>query len=237
MQQVTENVQTFSGMLAGRVYLITDPDGLTLIDASIAPSGARILAALEKAGHQPSDVKRILITHAHPDHVGGLHKVQQATDAQVMAGKTEAEVIEGKSVIAGPPRSELPALLRLLLPPPTKISPPTPVARVLSEGDVLPEVLGGLVALHTPGHAIDHLSFWQPERKILFCGDVMFNLRGLTLPFAPFTVNMEQNKQSAARLIALKPEVICFGHGKPLYGQDATQKLAEFAQRVKLPTV
>ena len=70
MIQVVDGVYTFTGLMAGRVYLLTEGDGLTLIDASIPSAGDKILAQLAKAGHKPTDVKRVLITHAHPDHVG-----------------------------------------------------------------------------------------------------------------------------------------------------------------------
>lgn len=231
MLKISDNLYTLDGLWVGRVYLIQDADGLTLIDTSIAPRANTILKQIVAAGFQVSDVKRILITHAHPDHVGGLHPIQQATGAQVWAGQVEADVIEAKAPIAAPKRSEVGGLLQWFVPPPTMINPPTPVARILSDGEVLTEVLGGMVALHTPGHAIDHFSFWQPERRILIVGDVLFNLLGLTFPFSFVTVNMAQNKQSAARLIALKPDLVCFGHGQPLRGAEATQKLADFAAR------
>ena len=173
----------------------------------------------------------MLFRSAHPDHVGGLHPIQQATGAQVWAGKVEADVIESKAPIVAPKREDVGGLLKWFVPPPTMIKPPTPVARILNDGDVLSEVLGGMVALHTPGHAIDHFSFWQPERRILIVGDVLFNMLRLTLPFSFVTVDMAQNKQSAARLIALDPDLVCFGHGQPLRGADATQKLVDFAAR------
>jgi len=234
MLKISDNLYTLYGMIVGRVYLIQDPDGLTLIDTSIPPRANAILKQIESAGFKPTDVKRILITHAHPDHIGSLHKVQAATGAEVWAGQAEADVIESKSPIATPPREKVGGILKFLIPTGTMSKPSTPVGRILKEGDVLTEVLGGLVALHTPGHAIDHFSFWHPERRILIVGDVIFNMIGLTLPLPFVTVDMEQDKRSAARLIALNPDLVCFGHGAPLRGQDATEKLAAFALRVHL---
>lgn len=232
MLKISDNLYTLNGMWVGRVYLIQDSDGLTLIDTGIPPRAKTILKEIQSAGFQASDVKRILITHAHPDHVGGLHEVQQATGAAVWAGQVEADVIESKSPIATPPREKVGGILKFFIPPATYIKPPTPVARILKDGDVLSEVLGGMVALHTPGHAIDHFSFWQPERRILITGDTIFNMIRLTLPIPFVTVDMEQDRRSAARLIALNPDLICFGHGQPLRGADAAQKLANFAKRI-----
>ena len=55
------------------LYLILEQHGLTLIDTGLQKSGAAVvLAALAQLGRQPSDLKRILITHADPDHIGSV---------------------------------------------------------------------------------------------------------------------------------------------------------------------
>ena len=53
------------------VYLIVEPDGLTLVDSGMPGAQKRILAAVQALGHAPRDVRRILLTHQHIDHVGG----------------------------------------------------------------------------------------------------------------------------------------------------------------------
>jgi glyoxylase-like metal-dependent hydrolase (beta-lactamase superfamily II) len=228
MQQVVEGVWTFTGLLVGRVYALKSSDGLTLIDTSIAPAGGKILKQLEAAGYQPQAVKRILITHAHPDHVGSLKELQEKTGAEVIASEFEAEVLAGRLPI---PRVD-PSALRgpIKLRPPNTTLKPVKVDRRVGEGDTLPEVLGGLQVLFTPGHAPGHLSFWQPERRILFAGDVLmqlFNRPHPHLPLAMMTVDMEQDKQSIKRLAGLPVEVLCLGHGKPI-----TQNGAAEIQRV-----
>ena len=54
------------------MYLIVDPDGLTLIDTGMSGSEKRILKYTADLGRAPSDVRRIIITHSDADHVGGL---------------------------------------------------------------------------------------------------------------------------------------------------------------------
>ena len=93
MREIVPNFYYIEGRFVGHVYLAKDADGLTLIDASIAPAVKPILSQIAAAGHKPTDVKRILITHAHPDHVGGLHKLVEATGAEVWASEAEAQVI------------------------------------------------------------------------------------------------------------------------------------------------
>jgi glyoxylase-like metal-dependent hydrolase (beta-lactamase superfamily II) len=106
----------------------------------------------------------------------------------------------------------------------------TPVDRTVTDNEIISDVLGGLHVVATPGHSPGHISFWQPERGILFTGDVLMNLMGLRLPFAAFTTDMTQNKRSLARIAALKPPILCFGHGTPLT-QDTAARLRTFAEK------
>lgn len=222
MKKIATDVSTFTGLIAGRVYALHDADGLTLVDASIGSAGPKILAQLAQAGHKPSDVKRILITHGHPDHVGSLPFLHEATKAEVWSHALEKPVIQGEAFITRPPSG--------LRPPNTKVAP-TPVHRTLTDGEMLP-ILGGLQVVYTPGHAPGHLSFFQPERRLLIVGDVIFRLffNRMTLPLAMLTADMEENKRSIRKLIALKPQILMFGHGDPIT-ENATSQLEAFAQR------
>jgi glyoxylase-like metal-dependent hydrolase (beta-lactamase superfamily II) len=222
MQQIVENLYTFTGLGAGRVYCIVDNDGLTIIDASIASATPKILKQLEEKGHKPQDIKRILITHAHPDHVGALAKLKAATGAIVMTSALEKPVIQG----------EIPIPVRAKgFHPPKTILKDMSVDRELANEEVLPEVFGGLQAILTPGHAPGHLAFWQLEKRVLICGDVIFNIpRKMRLPLAMLTVDMEENRRSISKIAALEPKVLCFGHGKPIT-ENTAEQLRAFAQK------
>ena len=54
----------------GHTYLWHDPAGLTLIDAGLPGSAPTIAAAIRQAGYQRADLRRLVLTHFHPDHVG-----------------------------------------------------------------------------------------------------------------------------------------------------------------------
>jgi glyoxylase-like metal-dependent hydrolase (beta-lactamase superfamily II) len=212
MQEVVPGVYTFEGLMAGRVYLLEGDEGLTLIDTSIGNAGSKILGQLDKAGHKAGDVKQILITHAHPDHVGSLKQLKAATGAMVMASELEKPVIEGEMAVPRPSSG---------LRPPNTTFERVEVDRVVADGETLAGVLGGLTAVWTPGHAPGHLSFWQPVRRILFTGDVIFNWPSLRLPFAMLTVDMAENIRSVGKVAALDAAVACFGHGKPVVTNTA----------------
>ncbi len=218
MKQILPGLHTLDGMRMGRVYLIEDADGLTLIDTALNMS---VAAILQQIGSKP--LKRILITHGHPDHIGGLPAVKKAIQAEVIASEVEQPYIEGKLPLQqAPGRFQMPA----------QTMPGTPVDRVVKDGEVISEAFGGLQVIFAPGHSPGHLAFWQPEKRVLFTGDTMMHLFGrLRLPIPMFTVDMDENRRSIARLAALQPEVLCFGHGAPIT-QGAAKILEAFAQRI-----
>lgn len=228
MRSILPGLYTFSHLTVGRAYLIEDPDGLTLIDASIPASASKILNQIESMGRKPTDVKRILITHAHFDHHGNLPLLKQATGAQILASALEKPTIEGKQSVPRPDPAQLTGVWKFIRIPESSL-PPVAVDRVIEDGDMI-EAFGGLQAVFTPGHAPGHMAYWQPQKRVLFCGDVIFHMTGLTLPFAMATVDMHQNKKSVQRIAQLNPEIVCFGHGNPLT-QDAAHALRTFAQK------
>jgi glyoxylase-like metal-dependent hydrolase (beta-lactamase superfamily II) len=230
LQPICPGLHYFSGLRVGRVYLIDDADGYTLIDTSIGSAAPKILQQLSASGRKPSDVRRILITHAHPDHTGSTPALKAATGAQVWASAIERPVIEGREPIGRVEGAKRKGLARFFRPPAT-VLPGADVDRELSDGECLEDVMGGLQVVFTPGHAPGHLAFWQPAQRILFCGDVIFRTPNMRLPYSFLTVDMDENKRSIARLAALEPSVICFGHGDPLT-ENAAAHLRSFAQRV-----
>ena len=97
LEEIVPGVYTFTGLGVGRVYLIDDADGLTLVDASIPSAAGKIIRQLRAMNRRPQDVKRVLITHAHPDHIGGLARLKAETGAQVIAPAAERAAVEGRA--------------------------------------------------------------------------------------------------------------------------------------------
>jgi metallo-beta-lactamase class B len=121
-------------------YLITTPQGHILINSSLEQSVPLIQASIEKLGFHFSDVKILLISHAHWDHCAGSAKIKQLTHAKYMV--MDADVREVEAGGKGDFQYDTPE----------SYYPPTKVDRTLHDGDQVK--LGGaiLVAHLTPGH-------------------------------------------------------------------------------------
>ena len=125
------------------VLLLEDRDGFALVDTGLGSSADSIREALAGLGGRPEDLKRICITHHHPDHIGGLPGVLEwAPDAELVAPTHEAEIISGESE----PDAASSPLLRFF----SRFQklPTVPVDRVAHEGDMV----AGFRVVPTPGH-------------------------------------------------------------------------------------
>jgi hydroxyacylglutathione hydrolase len=196
------------------VYLIGD----VLIDAATRRAGRRILKQLEGR-----TVNAHALTHAHPDHQGASKEVCEALGIPLWCHELDADAMEQGTIPDRQPSHPINRLIGKFW-----LGPPYPVARRLQEGDVV----AGFEVLHVPGHSAGHVAFWRESDRALILGDVFTNIDtitgvpGLHEPKSFFTPDPARNRESARRLAALEPELVCFGHGRPL--RDPA-KLSAFA--------
>jgi glyoxylase-like metal-dependent hydrolase (beta-lactamase superfamily II) len=223
--EISPNVHLIPGITANP-YLIIDKDGLTLIDAGMPGSRKKILRYLSDLGFAPKDLKRIIITHADFDHVGGLSALKAISGARIYASAVEAE-----GIAAGHPTRPIntrSALLRSLFSLLTKIAKPGRVIvdEILSDGQVLP-ILGGLRVLETIGHTPGHISLFAGSAGILFSGDsVVSDEKGLYSSREAVTWDRLKADASTQKQAALKPKIVCPGHGPVVL--DAEGKFPRF---------
>jgi glyoxylase-like metal-dependent hydrolase (beta-lactamase superfamily II) len=189
-------------------FLLADDDGsLTLVDAGFKRAERRVLAALAGLGRAPGDVQRILLTHSHVDHAGGLAGLQRATGSRVVAHDEEAPYLR-----AGTPPPSQSTLGRLLARLPGSGFAPVVVDEGFVDGALLP-VAGGLTVVHTPGHSPGHCSFLHPASGVLITGDAVFNVRGLRYSPQAFCFDIPASRETADRLGELDFAVAAFTHG------------------------
>lgn len=190
-------------------FAFVDDDGqVTLVDAGTKRAPRRILAGLEHIGVAPSDVTRLLVTHAHPDHIGGLATMRGRTGATVAVHERDAAYVrEGKGPVLD--RSTLGGRLFRR----NRGSAPTPVEDELVDGQVL-DVGGGLRVVHTPGHSPGHVALLHQASSVLITGDSIWNMRSrMTWPVPAFCTDVAMAKETAHVLAELEYQVAAFTHG------------------------
>ena len=220
------------------VFLLEGKDGLALVDAAVYGVKDKLKKTLQKNGFALSDIKHILVTHAHVDHVGGLKELQIATGAEVWAHRLETPFILRGEHTPYPDGSQLGLLDRavggLIGAFVGSRQPPAPIHNELEEGDILSAVRKNLLAIHLPGHSPGQVGYWLPEERVLLGGDVaMHLLPWLHLPLGAYTPDMDEAKRSVQKVAMLKPQTLGLGHGAPLIG-NAEEEVAELVGKLEL---
>lgn len=213
-------------------YALRADDGqVTLIDTGMKNGHKRITAALASIGSDPSDVTRIVLTHAHPDHAGGLAKTVATTGADVAAHRDDVRAIrDGRT----PPRDSATLTGRLFNRLPGGGFAPADVAVELADGDVL-DVAGGLEVIHTPGHSPGHMALLHQATATLITGDSIFNVRGLRWSPKSFCTDFAMTKKTATRLAERDYAVAAFTHG-PHISDAPREAIREFLRRNDIST-
>ncbi len=188
-------------------FLVEEADGgLTLVDTGYKRADRKILAALDGLGKDRRDVRRIVLTHAHNDHAGGLAATQAATGAEVVAHDRDASYLRDGTSPALDPTSRAGRWLGRL---PTGFAK-VEVAETFADGSLLP---GGLRVVHTPGHTPGHCSLLHEPTGVLITGDSIFNLRGLRYSPKTFCTDIRLSRDTADRLADLDYATVAFTHG------------------------
>ena len=200
-------------------FLVQDDDGLSLVDCGLPKRAELFLASIAELGRARADLRRIVVTHHHLDHVGSLRAVAAATGAIVHGPRGDAAIIRGEATGPGANRSTwagrwLGPVLERMEP---RYEPPGHLEEV-GDGDELP-VGGGMRAIATPGHTAGHLSYLLPAARLLIAGDAGTSLRGaVRRPIGMFNEDLPQVDRTIAKLAELDFDVACFGHGGPIRG-------------------
>jgi hydroxyacylglutathione hydrolase len=211
MRLLADDVWQLSGFPPNNmnVYVLGD----VLIDTGPAFNRRRVLREIADRS-----ITAHALTHAHFDHYGGSHAICKELDIPLWCGAADVEAVESGKML-GPAGRMVPA------------AKAHPVDRALREGDEI----AGFTVLDTPGHAPGHVSYWRESDRVLLCGDVMWGYNPFTFsgrirePFPVVSPDHVLNRESARRLAALEPELVCFGHGAPV--RD-TARFVEAVQRL-----
>jgi glyoxylase-like metal-dependent hydrolase (beta-lactamase superfamily II) len=213
-------------------YLVEDGNRMTLVDAGFPGFRTQLDAYLRSRGTNVSAIDAVILTHAHPDHVGMAEGVRRDSGATVYAPAADAEqartASQHKREGSLLPALGHPALWRLLVSGvrnggtrPAKIAEVTP----FGDGDL--DVPGRPRVVPTPGHSPGHVSFHLPDRGVLIAGDALVNYHAITgargpmLPPSPFSYDNARMLASLDALERVDAGLTLFGHGEPWTGGPA----------------
>lgn len=226
VQRIDDNVVRMGTWIVNW-YLVAGDDGVTVVDAAFPTYSRQLGDGLRELERSQSEIKAIVLTHAHADHVGFAEKLRRKLDIPVYVHRAEEELATSLQPF-GPSEGSLLPYLRHPMSfkligemvksgggVPQKIGEVT----IFDDGDELP-VPGRLRAIHTPGHTAGHTSFVTGE--VLLAGDALCNLNPLTGEHGPqlmpqaFNLSTDQALASLDNLVGTHTKTLLMGHGDPL---------------------
>ncbi|MDE3838949.1 hypothetical protein C0966_06115 [Bacillus methanolicus] len=211
------------GLFPVNCYLVEEEEDLTLIDAALPFSVKGILKTAALIG---KPIARILLTHAHEDHVGALDGLKNALpNAKVYISKRDARLLAGdKSLDPAEPNTPIRGGI------PQKLK--TTHADVLLENG---DQIGSLLAISSPGHTPGSMAFSDTRNNSLIAGDAFQTKGGIAVagkiqPLFPFPAMGTWNKmvslESARKLLKLQPTLLATGHGRMIVHPGEAMKKA-----------
>lgn len=176
------------------VYLL-DADDLVLIDAGAGMSFDRLVSNMEKLDFDVKKLKTILVTHAHIDHIGSLHRFQKEFGVRIIAHELDADAIEGRGGVA--------AEAYRVTYTPCRVD-----QRIKGDEETLKLGRYELKLVHIPGHTPGSIAAYVDidKQRVLFGQDI----HG---PYYPeWGADPALARISLQKLIDLKVDILCEGH-------------------------
>ncbi len=207
--EVLEGLRTvqieYADGLDTEVYILECEGGLILIDVGFTPlCHENIQAELDSMGSKWDDIKMIIITHAHGDHINNLAQVKKLTHAEVVIGEGDETALENRTGI----KANI----------------------VLGQGDVI-GACGNIEIIHVPGHSPGNLSLYLHRHRAILAGDTIFGDSEGTLEAPPekYCTDVDQAAKNLVILAEYDFDALLLSHGKNTYegAKEKVMKLIE----------
>jgi len=215
-------------------YLVEDKKGFLMVDSgwNTDESFGMLHNKLIKSGHSFQSIKQIVITHIHPDHYGMAGRIKELSGATLAMHDIEKDYIDPRYVhmeqllhqtdrmlvANGVPEDEMEALRDATLGLENYIVP-TPPDRILHNGDIITAGIFKFRVIWTPGHSSGHICLYEPDKKVLLCGDhilpkitpnISVNPQSIENPLGRYLQSLEEIKK-------LDIDITLPGHDEPFH--------------------
>ena len=208
MVKVLENVYSMDHSEAGdhslETWILDCKEGVVLIDGGMRENAVdNIGRELKSIGRGWKDVRLILVTHKHGDHVKNLPRLVELTGAPVKAEEHEAPLIEAAVGV--------------------KVGK-------LKNGQVL-SFCGGVEVVHVPGHSEGNACYYLKKQRVLIAGDTIFGdpQGGMIPPPEKYCLDVKQATKNISRLLDYNFDYLLITHGKDVMG-DAKRRVQELVE-------
>lgn len=211
-------------------YLLAGRGGWILVDCGscLPPGWEAMKVALGHAGADPADLAMLVVTHSHADHRGLAADIVRHTGCTLAMGPAPhpildtlrdpsipLEVRRASGLREGVPT---PALDRFVndLPGDDSFYPPAEPDRILADGDEIDSQSGPWQVFPVPGHSADQVALWNPRNRHLISADLALPGPAAYLEYGTRPDPHADQLASLERAIALEPEIVLAGHGRPI---------------------
>jgi glyoxylase-like metal-dependent hydrolase (beta-lactamase superfamily II) len=203
--QVAEGIYKVEGVRISNVYLVVADEGLLLVDSGMGRHAGRIIRLIESLGRRPEELRYVVLTHWHIDHLGSATEVKRLTGAQVAIHELDAPILAGGE-LPKKGRRAMGLVFRLF-----RFRPIEPDLR-LHDGDTI----AGLRVFHVPGHTDGSIALLRDD-GVAFTGDALLGDRHgqVRPPDLRLSMDPERATASAEKLRALPLSLVLPGHGAP----------------------
>ncbi|PCI40574.1 MAG: hypothetical protein COB53_00855 [Elusimicrobia bacterium] len=210
MKRIAENLFQLEASTTN-VFIVVGTKDLTLVDTGDAPSVDALLFEMMDNGWDWNDVGRVVLTHADPESAGGLSVLIGKRPVRVFAHPREIPFLTGAK-----PMSEIGGFFKKRKR--KKAFPFSPVESVMpAEPGIPPTGFPHWQVLHTPGPTAGSLSFYDPVKQILICGD-MFSNEGKALAVGVGAFDVPYLRKSVEALAKIDVDILCPARGPVVRG-------------------
>jgi len=210
-------------------YLVEDATGVTVVDAGLPSFYDGLAECLHQLGRTWADIRALVLTHAHPDHVGFAERLRTEHLVPVLVHEADAELARTQKAKLNArivPYLRHPAAWKTIAAI-ASAGPPKRMAigevTTFTGGDRL-DVPGHPQVIHAPGHSDGCVALHFEAHQTLLVGDVLCSRnpltgrRGVQVMPAAFAADADEALDSVERLEPVSAAVIGFGHGEPWRG-------------------